>query len=168
MRLVAWRSRHATILLSIVATCAILLIEDGLFVHERIGWALEPVLTDIAPSVDPLVWMQVGELAWWCVLVAILVTTFVVGWIRSTRESRIDAATIAVFFLAFAFFSVVVDSAHAFVAPGTVADGVLTLIEDGGELISMTPAVALAVAWAADPRVGSRGSRDGRASTGTG
>lgn len=116
---------------------------------ERVGVALAPfVQTALGPGIDHLVALQIGELAWYAVIAAGVVTIVVLGWARSSASARADAGTLGVFFLAFAFCAVVLDSVHSLFPHGTAIDTVLTVLEDGGELVSMSPAVAFAFALA--------------------
>lgn len=150
---VAWRSSRAPLMLSVAIVCAVLLVEDGLSIHERVGVALEPTVQALfRSSLDHLVALQVGELVWYAVIVMIVVTVVAIGWARSDRSARADTGVLAVFFLAFAFCAVVLDSIHSLFPHGTAIDTVLTILEDGGELVSMSPAVAFAFALATRAR----------------
>lgn len=65
----------------------------------------------------------------------------------AARHAR-DATALAGFFVAFAFCAVVLDTVHSLTTMGTGLDTALTVLEDGGELVSMSPAVAFAYAIA--------------------
>ena len=87
--------------------------------------------------------MQVGELLWLGLLTVIIGTGFIIAFVRAEARDRRDALSVAVFFVVLAFFALVVDTVHSFFPLGSVGDAVFTFIEDGGELVAMTPATAL-------------------------
>jgi len=144
---VAWRTRRAPVLLAVAAVCAILFVEDGLSLHEAIGRMFAPAAARVVDLPD-LALLQVGELAWFAVLAAAIAAISLIGWIRSDPPARRDATALAGFFVAFAFCAVVLDTVHSLTTMGTGLDTALTVLEDGGELVSMSPAVAFAYAIA--------------------
>lgn len=149
------RRRRSAVFAAVAAGSALLLLEDALILHERIGWHLNETVLGVIPGLAGLgiLSVQLGELLWLGAVGATVTVLFVLSFRRAERAERRDALSIAVFFVAMAFFAIVVDTVHSFFALGSVGDLLLTVIEDGGELIALTPAVALAFALAAaEPR----------------
>lgn len=146
------RRRHTPVFAALALGSLLLLIEDAFTLHEQIGWHLNGWVLATFPALGTfgLLSFQVGELLWLGALGTVILGMFVVGYVRADARDRCDALSIAVFFGIVAFFAVVVDTIHSFSAPGSLSDAILTLVEDGGELIALSPAVALAFALAAE------------------
>jgi len=142
------RTRRAPVFAALGFVSLALLLEDSLILHERIGWLLGERVSDALPAVDGLgiLSVQIGELIWLGAVGVVLLIVFVVTYSRARPEDRRDALSIAVFFGVLAFFAVVVDTVHSLFAFGSVGDIVFTVLEDGGEMLALTPAVALAFA----------------------
>lgn len=139
------RRRSAPVFAALGVGSLVLLLEDALILHERLGWHLNTVVLDALPALRGLgiLSVQIGELIWLGVLGVLVLTFFVIAYWRASARDRRDALSIAVFFVAVAFFAIVVDTVHSLFALGSVGDVVFTVLEDGGELIALTPAVAL-------------------------
>lgn len=146
LALVIWRRYRASVFLAFSAICFVLFIEDSMKFRERISRALVYDVMDRFPIVAgrPLVAMQAIELVWLSGVTLGILLLFGVGWWRTDRQRRSEAFTLALFFALFAFVSVVIDTWHSFYDMGTLGDILLTTIEDGGEVFSMSPAVAYA------------------------
>ncbi|WP_243232570.1 hypothetical protein [Microbacterium sp. CIAB417] len=146
------RRRRTAVFGAIAAGSLLLLLEDALILHERIGWHLNEGVLDALPALAGLgiLSVQLGELLWLGVVGVTIVVLFVVSFLRAGPVDRRDALSIAVFFVAVGFFALVVDTAHSLFALGSPGDLFFTVLEDGGELIALTPAVALAFAFAAE------------------
>jgi len=145
--LLAWQRRTAVFVMLGIGSLVILL-EDALILHERIGWHLNEAVLGMLPALRGLgiLSLQLGELLWLGLLSLVIGVGFVVAFRRADEDDRRDALSISVFFVLMAFFAVVVDTVHSFFPFGSLGDAVFTFIEDGGELVSMTPATALAFA----------------------
>ncbi|UNK71980.1 hypothetical protein [Microbacterium sp. H1-D42] len=139
------RRRGAAIFAVIGVVSLVVLLEDALILHERIGWALNPVILDAVPGLAGLgiLSVQIGELAWLGALAAGIGIAFLLAFRRTQPDDRRDALSIAVFFVLLGFFAVGVDTVHSLFSLGSAGDIVFTLLEDGGEILALTPAVAL-------------------------
>ncbi|WP_309129073.1 hypothetical protein [Microbacterium sp.] len=144
------RRRRSAAFAAVAAGSLMLLLEDALILHERVGWALEPVVLRAAPGLAGLgiLSVQVGELLWLATLALTISTVFLISWRRAGARDRRDALSIVVFFAVMGFFAVVVDTAHSPFALGSAGDMIFTVLEDGGEIVALTPAVALAFSLA--------------------
>lgn len=149
---VIWRRLRAPVFLALSGVCGVLLLEDVLRAHERVGWALEQPLTQRFAVLEGrrLLAFQVGELLWLAGVALVILVILAVGWLRTRRPQRSQFVTLVSFFAIFAFFSVVIDSWHSLYPLKSLADTLLTALEDGGEVASMTPAVAYAFWLAID------------------
>lgn len=148
------RRRRSPVFASLALGSLILLLEDALILHERIGWHLRSWILELIPGLNGLgiLSLQIGELLWLGALTIVIGCSFVVSVLRADPVDRRDALSIGVFFAAVAFFAVVVDTVHSLFAFGSVGDLVFTVIEDGGELIALSPAVALSFALVSTSR----------------
>lgn len=147
---VIWRRLRAPVFLALSAVCAVLYVEDAFRAHERVGWALDEPLTRRFEVLEGrrMLAFQVGELLWLAGVTVVIVVLLGVGWWRTDGPRRRHIVTLLACFALFAFFSVVIDTWHSLYVPGSTADRLLTALEDGGEVASMSPAVAFAFALA--------------------
>ncbi|MEJ1088338.1 hypothetical protein WDU99_08420 [Microbacterium sp. Mu-80] len=146
------RRRRAAVFAAIAAGSLVLLLEDALILHERIGWHLNERILAALPGLSGwgILSVQLGELLWLGVVAVVVATLFVISYLRAGTDDRRDAAGIVLFFAVLVFFAVVVDTVHSLFALGSLGDVIFTVIEDGGEIVALTPAVALAFALATD------------------
>lgn len=142
------RARRAAVFAMLAVSSFILLLEDALILHERIGWHLNTLILAAFPVLEGLgiLSVQLGELLWLGALSVVVGVGFIISFRRANARDRKDALSIAVFFAVLAFFAVVIDTVHSFFPFGSVGDVIFTFIEDGGELVALTPATALAFA----------------------
>ncbi len=158
--LIAWIRRSA-VFAALGAAGLILLVEDAFLLHERMGHLLNDPLTRWLPSLGDIgiLSLQLGELVWLAAAGLVVLVVFAVGYRRADGRDRADALAIAVFLGLLAVFAVVVDTIHSFFPLWTTGDLVFTVIEDGGELLSLSPVVALGFALlTADTGAGRVGS----------
>lgn len=149
------RRRHSAVFGMIAVGSLVLLLEDALIVHERIGWRLNEMILDVVPALNGLgiLSVQLGELLWLGALAVVVIVGFVVTYVRASADDRRDAVSIAIFFVLLGVFAIGVDTIHSLFALGSLGDAIFTVIEDGGEIVALTPAVALAFALATDSRL---------------
>lgn len=142
------RRRRSGVFAAIAAGSLVLLVEDAFILHERIGWRLNETVLEALPQLAGLgiLSVQLGELIWLGALGLVIAVTFVVSFRRAAPAERRDGLSIALFFVVMGFFALVVDTLHSLFAFGSIGDVVFTVLEDGGELLALTPAVALAFA----------------------
>lgn len=147
--LIAWR-RRSPVFVGLALVSLLVFAEDFLRLHERVGQALAPDMREAFPFLAEygILALQAGELVWFAGISSVILIVFVAGYLKSERRDRRAALAIAAFFGVLAFFAIVVDTVHSFFHFGTTADLVLTMIEDGGEMVALSPAVALALALA--------------------
>jgi len=140
------RRRRAPLFGAIALTCLTVLLEDALILHERLGLALAaPVGTAVPALADVgILAVQVGELVWLGGIGVILVVILVVAWVRADPHDRRDAAGILLFLAVLGVLTIGVDTVHSVFEYGSLGDQVFTVIEDGGELMALTPAFAVA------------------------
>lgn len=142
------RIRRAAVFAMLALGSFILLVEDALILHERIGWRLNTLILETMPALEGLgiLSVQIGELLWLGGVGVLILVGFIISFRRANARDRKDALSIALFFAVLAFFAVIVDTIHSFFGLGSVGDTIFTVIEDGGELVALTPATALVFA----------------------
>lgn len=142
------RRRRSPIFAAVALGSLVILLEDALILHERIGWHLNTRVLDEIPALNGIgiLSVQLGEMLWLGALSILIGLIFIVAYFRADARDRRDALSIGVFFAAVAFLAVVVDTVHSLFALGSFGDLVFTVLEDGGELIALSPAVALTFA----------------------
>lgn len=152
------RRRGAPIFAVLGVISLVVLLEDALIVHERVGRLLDPVVLRALPELSGLgiLSVQIGELLWLGALAVAIGAAFFVCFRRASAADRRDALSIAVFFALVGFFAIGVDTVHSLFPFGSTGDVVLTLIEDGGEIVALTPAVAVTLALVLGAGEGSR------------
>ena len=128
---------------------AMLLVDDALLIHETLGWDVARVLA-IPPmlNLDP---KQIGEIVVFGVMGLIALGLIAFGHVRSAAAYHAFAHRYLFVIVALAVVGVLGDALHHAlwgVWSGTtrnVIDLVLTLIEDGGEMLLGSLAVAYSV-----------------------
>lgn len=129
------------IFLALGAVLLVMLLDDTLRLHERLGDALEHGL-GLSAALG-LRGQDFGELLYGFAVGVPTVVFTVMAWQRTKTAYRQDAAITIGLIGVFLFFAVVVDVVHSFVSsarPGWSAE--LGLIEDGGELLVLSLLVA--------------------------
>lgn len=142
-------------LLACAALFAVMLADDSLQIHERLG---EVAVN--AEAVGEASWANrqtLGEIAVWAVLAALLVPVMLIGFVKSTRAQWIPALRFLGLICLFVLFGGVIDSLHQPVANLPYGPQLADLVEDGGEMIVASLIVAHAVAlWHATPKAANR------------
>lgn len=138
-------------LLACAALFAVMLADDSLQIHERLG---EVAVN--AEAVGAASWANaqtLGEIAVWAVLAALLLPVMLYGFVKSTRAQWIPALRFLGLICLFVFFGGVIDALHQPVANIPYGPQLADLVEDGGEMIVASMIVAHAVAlWHATPK----------------
>ena len=118
---------------------ASVVLDDALLIHERLGRALA------GPSSSDWEW-DMGQLAIWVVVGLPLLAITVASLVRSSGQERTNGVLLLATLLALGFFVVAIDLAHVLLrASFTGASQVFTVIEEGGEQLVLSLAVALTV-----------------------
>jgi hypothetical protein len=123
---------------------SIVVADDSLMLHERashyfVGALGIPALPGLRPH-------ESGELLAWAMIGIVLVGILWWGFARSGRSARIAGAVLALAFAALIFFAIGLDILHvAFAQTGTALYALFAVLEDGGEMLSIGLACALAL-----------------------
>jgi hypothetical protein len=118
--------------------------DDSLKIHE--GMASYLVGTFGVPALPGLRPHESGELIAWSVIGSVLVGILWWSIARSGRGARAAGGVLALAFAALIFFGIGIDMAHiAFTQTGTGLYALLGVLEDGGEMLSIALALALAL-----------------------
>ena len=143
------RRDRAPVFLSIAAAALLLLADNSLEVHERVGrW------TGANTAISP----NVGELVAFALLSLAIVSLMVIGIRRSQSKDRLVGLLFAGCLAAVGFFAVGVDLVHGYFRYAwRPLEEALGLLEDGGELLAITLACALML-FAAAGRVHGHGA----------
>jgi hypothetical protein len=130
------RSARQPIYFGWTALYVLVLADDSLQLHERGGRLLVAWLH--LPSVVGLRPQDLGEIMTWAVLGVPASAAVALGWWRTSGRHRLIGMLFAMPFAALLFFGMGVDALHELVKG-------LGIIEDGGEMVSIAAAVALAL-----------------------
>ncbi|MFC6687425.1 hypothetical protein ACFQBU_06280 [Jhaorihella thermophila] len=136
----AWRSGESLACLAWAALFVFVLLDDSLQYHEHMGEWLARVLA--LTDRDGLRAVDFGELLAWVLAAAVLLPLVAVSALRTAGRERGFAILIGAVFSALVFFGLAVDMLHQFT--GLRA---LTLLEDGGEMLSIAAACILSFGW---------------------
>jgi hypothetical protein len=118
------------------ALFAFLFVDDARQVHERIGnllavrWNLPVVLG--LPSRD------LGQLIAMCFVGGVFVAALAFGYPRSSVQARRATADLLLLLAALTMFGLVIDTVHAALKDIQVLGGALAVLEDGGEMLTMS------------------------------
>ncbi|HEX2250229.1 MAG TPA: hypothetical protein VHH32_07750 [Gemmatimonadales bacterium] len=157
MALISMRRRRP-VYSALALLFAVALLDDAMQLHERMGAALAGTLA--------LQSSTLGELLAWMIFGVFLSIVVRAGFVRSPQhEDRRNAILLLGAFGVLLVFAVVADVAHVVVLHEfryRTVDALLTVMEDGGEQITLTLIFALAVLINRDVR-----TRDLVPSTGT-
>lgn len=136
----AWRRSRAVALLAWAAIFAFILLDDSLEYHEVVGaWLAR---TFALSGVEGLRAVDSGELLAWAIAGAVLLPLVAVAALRSDGVERGFALLIGLAFAALAFSGIVMDMVHVL-----LGSRVVTILEDGGEMLSIAAACVLSFAW---------------------
>jgi len=138
-------STRQLIYFSLVVVFGIVLIDDSLEIHETFGKRLVGIL-DLHPMLGVRA-RDVGEVITWALLGAITFPLVLAGLVWSKRTHVANGLALLLPFWALLFFAIVVDQAfHIWRNAFFGADILLATLEDGGEMIAISVACALAAA----------------------
>ncbi|MCX7865446.1 MAG: hypothetical protein N2423_10520 [Novosphingobium sp.] len=128
-----------------------LVLDNALAVHESIGHQLSPLFAfaqGSTPNPD-----DYGELAAFAFIALVIVSGLLMSTTRSNRDSVIQSGAIVALLGLAAFFGVLFDFVdHALAGDSPLLRGVLSVVEDGSE--SVTLAMAAVMAMTARPLAG--------------
>lgn len=112
-----------------------ILLDDSIEVHEYLGYHVGTFLESAGRSGGK----TLGELLVFGLLGFIIFTPLFYFYLRSAnRELKIMSQDLFMLFMAMLFFGIGVDVLHDMAETGTVLNGVLGLVEDGGEMLVMS------------------------------
>jgi len=132
----AYMRKRETMFLSLVIAVLILLADDSMQLHETYGPNVVQALRlyDIFGSAAS----TVGPLFVWAALGVGVLTSVLIGWRTASRELKRALYPVFGLFFAVVFFAVGIDAVHELVTVPKVIQGVLGIVEDGGEMLVMT------------------------------
>lgn len=119
---------------------AVALLDDALRLHERLGADLASILA--------LQHTFVGELLVWVSLGAFPVALSAAAFAKSPQEDRSNGILLLGAFAVLVFFAVAIDLAHVVILRTfrlRIVDSVLTILEEGGEQLSLSLTCGLAL-----------------------
>jgi hypothetical protein len=137
-----WQQHRQPIYLALALVFLAALADDLFQIHELGGrWLLVEVGRDTPLGIHV---RDVGEIATWALLGAVAVAGLRLAWLASRpADNRVGLLFIGCLVL-LALFGIGVDLLHA-LAPSRRLDGLFGIVEDGGEMLVLSLAVALAV-----------------------
>lgn len=137
---------------ALAAAFALALADNALALHERWGGMVAPLL-----PLGPGAAVPVGELSFFLAAGLVILLALGVGFRRSTARHRRLGLPFLGLLLALGGFAVLVDLVHAAVAGQRRAfDRLFGVVEDGGEMMVLSLACALAITLLAALRASSR------------
>ncbi len=117
-----------------------ILLDDSLELHEMAGYSLSEFLDPKLPFVG--LGSTAGELIAFAIFGALLfIPLFYFYYKSKSADLKIVSQDLFILFVGLVGFGMGVDLLHDFAATGTVINGMLGLIEDGGEMIIMSAMV---------------------------
>ena len=155
------RAREAVVL-AWAAVLLLVLADDSLFLHERVGYQV--VARWGVQDAAGLRGSDLGELGAWAVMGLGAAVLLLVSSRRSSRNARRALRPFVLAFAALVFFAVVVDlldqalGGDGQAVAGIALDPALRVVESGGELLSVTALMLTAARLALPPRAGDAGS----------
>jgi hypothetical protein len=130
------------------ATWAMLVVyalaDDAFTLHERAGVALAQALA--LPALAGLRAIDLGELLFLAGMAALLFPPVVFAYRRGDASFRRFSAGFGAAFALAALFAVGVDALHAVVSLGKIVNGIFMLIEEIGEMVAVSLALAFVFA----------------------
>ena len=131
----------------------IVFLDDALQLHEQLGRGLanDLALQAFAGRLS----VQLGQLIFWAMLGIILLIGVRAAFVRSRQKDRFNGMLLLAAFAVLVLFAVLVDSAHAVVKHNLRFPGdelLFTVIEDGGEQITLSLTCSLALLIRRDVR----------------
>jgi hypothetical protein len=139
-----WIRRHS-IYAALTVTFAVILVDDMMEIHEEGGKYFKKTL-----DLEPMWGMRAvdfGEVITWLLLGTVLGPLMLIGLIRAKGIDRTNGLALLIPFAALVFFGLVVDQVYHILRDAFPhADVVLGGSEDGGEMLAITLACAMAAA----------------------
>ena len=137
------RTTWQPIYASLALVFLVVVLDDAMEIHETVGKSLARAL-DI-PRVLGLRGRDVGEVMTWMLLGALVVPLLLLALPRSTRVHRGNGLALLLSFGALVVCGVVVDQLGPLSDVFHGAGVLLDVVEDGGEMLAITTACALAL-----------------------
>lgn len=138
------RGRKRPVYLALGAIFAFALLDDALQLHERIGYRLAHALA--LPALGGLRPVDLGELIVWAAVGVTLLAAAIAALVRSPPDDRSNGLLLLAAFGVLLAFAVGADMAHIILMDSfRYADLLFTVIEDGGEQITLSLTWGLAI-----------------------
>jgi len=132
----------ARIYLGWAIVLAVVVLDDALLLHERIGGQL----TAMGPmaALPGLRVQDTGELIVWAAAGVLVLVTLAWAFKRNADEDVARGALFGATFALLVFFAVLLDMLHVAIGASRLWDAMLAVVEDGGEMLSLAAALACA------------------------
>jgi hypothetical protein len=132
--------------LALILIFTVALLDDALQLHERVGHGIADVLAlqSFAGWMSP----HLGELIVWAIFAIFLLAAARAGFVRAPQEDRSNSLLLMGAFAVLLLFAVVVDLVHVLVKYQLSfrgGDFLFTVIEEGGEQVTLSLTCGLAV-----------------------
>ena len=119
------------------AVFSYILLDDSLEVHEWLGYKISETFDPLLPFIG--LGSTAGELVAFGLFGALLfIPLFYFYYKSDSRNLKVFSQDLFILFCGLTFFGIAVDLLHDFARTGSVLNGLLGLIEDGGEMIIMS------------------------------
>lgn len=149
--LMAWTLTGSRVLFPFAVIFAVMLADDMLQLHEHIGHRL--ATRQLVSAMGPLRPHEVGEIIGYAALFLPLMPPLLRAWSQSGERGHHLTGSLLGLILIFGVFGVVIDALHPVFGGTRIADALLYLVEDGGEIVvsSVILAHVLAIWQTAQP-----------------
>jgi len=135
--------RRAATYVAWAAVFAYLLLDDAFQLHETIGWGL----ADATPEFESLSG-PIGEMVWMGGVGLLLAGLIAIAFLKAEPRER-EVTRIMVILAGFLiFFGIVIDAAHHLLLTAPIFGVPLTILEDGGEILTLSVITAAVFATA--------------------
>lgn len=149
--LLAWNLTGCRVLFPFAVIFAVMLADDMLQLHEHIGHRL--AARQLVSAMGPLRPHEVGEIVGYAALFLPLMPPLLRAWSQSGERGHHLTGSLMGLLMLFGVFGVVIDALHPVFGGTRIADALLYLVEDGGEILvsSVILAHVLAIWQTAQP-----------------
>jgi len=111
-------------------------IDDALGIHERFGWQFANRL-----GLDPAFGLRaidLGELTYFLIVGMLFLSVLAVFYLRGSTHFKRTCWDILLLFGPLVFFGVGIDMLHSYFESQPIAESILLVLEDGGEMIALS------------------------------
>ncbi len=126
----------------------LILADDSLQLHERSGQLANKFFGQFAFDnfgIESRMVIALGEIGFWILLGFVCLAIVLLAWTRTSSEIKGQLGVLAVLFSGVIVCGVFVDFVHFFSPPRSMINGILLVLEDGGEMVFISLMAAFVI-----------------------